>query len=86
MEKFATFSGLVGLLFIILYIFCISILTADWLFSLFLKKNEWYPQELLQKMENVYKKKLKKGNGNWKKNKKWTFLPVKSEKGKFISQ
>ena len=59
MEKFATFSGLVGLLFIILYIFCISILTADWLFSLFLKKNEWYPQELLQKKENVYKMKLK---------------------------
>ena len=87
MEKFATFSGLVGLLFIILYIFCISILTADWLFSLFLKI-EWYPQELLQKKENMHKKKLKKGNGNWKriKNEPSQVLPVKSEKGKFISQ
>ena len=41
-----------------------------------------------KKKENVYKKKPKQGNGNWKKNKNEPsqVLPVKSEKGKFISQ
>ena len=81
MEKFAAFSGLVGLLIH----FCKSISTADW--SFFLVFENWMiSSEVTTKKGKCAQEETKKGNGNWKKNKKWTFLSVKSEKGKFISQ